>query len=206
MRPPLFRLCMLISRKSCTSDPINLITAAASGGVDCVQLREKALDSRDFFAWGEEIRQHCADLGIKLVVNDNVEVAIALSADGVHLGQDDMHPEDARRLVGEEMWIGWSTRSLEQLDEAAELGVNYAGFGPVFATATKDYPQGMGAEHLAAGLAVARVPLVAIGGITPDNCWMIPEQCAIAASSSLCGSNDPARSARSLNGRSLEPH
>ena len=101
------------------------------------------------------------------------------------------------------MWIGLSTHELEQLDEAAELGADYAGFGPVFATETKGYQQGLGPEHLAAALAIARVPVVAIGGITPDNAWMIPEKAGVAVSTAIGLAEDPAAAARGLLAKRL---
>jgi len=195
---------MLVSHELCSGDSKKIIVASVVGGVDCIQLREKNLNSRQLFEAGQELRKLCTELNIKFIVNDNVEVALALKADGVHLGQDDMHPEDARSLVGNSMWIGWSTHDLEQLDEAAEYGADYAGFGPVFASETKGYARGLGPEHLAAGLAISRVPVIAIGGINPDNCWMIPEQCGIAVSSALADAENPELVAKSLRNRSLE--
>ena len=159
---------------------------AVSEGVDYVQLREKEMTSAEMYAWGKELKAVTDELGVPLVGNDSVEVAMALGARGVHLGQDDMHPDDARKLVGADFWIGLSTHDLEQMDEAAELEVDYAGFGPVFATETKGYSQGLGPAFLAAAVAIARVPMVAIGGIQPETVRFIPEQCGIAVSSAIC--------------------
>lgn len=198
MRPPLFRLCLVLTRSLCARPPLEVLETAVAGGADCVQLREKGATSRELFEWGKEVAAACARLRVPLVINDNVEVALALDARGVHLGQDDVHPDDARRLLGRERWIGHSTHDLEQLDEAADLEVDYAGFGPVFATATKGIEQGLGPEHLAAALAIARLPVVAIGGIAPENCWMIPQQAGIAVSSALCAAEDPQAVARAL--------
>lgn len=199
--PPRFRLCLLLTRAACARPPLEVLAAAIAGGVDCVQVREKALGSGPLLEWVRQVQEVCRRRGVRLVVNDNVEVALAAGADGVHLGQDDMHPDDARALLGPGPWIGWSTHDLEQLDEAADLEVDYAGFGPVFATATKDYANGLGPEYLAAALAIARVPVVAIGGITPENAWLIPQPAAIAVSSAICGADDPEAAARALAGR-----
>lgn len=206
MRPPLFRLCLLLTRELCRGDPLATLAAAVRGGVDCVQLREKTASDREAFAWGTRVASACQAAGVPLVVNDRVELALALGARGVHLGQEDMHPEDARRILGPGAWIGWSTHDLEQVDEAVEWGVDYAGFGPVFATETKGHKEGLGADHLAAALAIARLPLLAIGGIGPENAWMIPEEAGIAASSAICAAREPEAAARALRLRSAGPN
>ncbi len=195
---PPFRLVLLLTRALCRSDPLQVLEAAVRGGVDCVQLREKEMSSRELFAWGEEVQALCRRLGVPLVVNDNVEVALALGARGVHVGQDDLPPSAVRRIVGEGPWIGLSTHDLDQLDEAGDLGVDYAGFGPVFATPTKGVAVGLGPDRLLGALAVARVPVVAIGGIGPENAWMLPSPAALAVSSALCGAQDPAEAARRI--------
>lgn len=166
--------------------------------MDCVQIREKDAAGAELLAWIRQVQALCRPAGVPVIVNDRVETALAAAAAGVHLGQEDMHPSDARKLAGGELWIGWSTHDLEQLDEAAELGVDYAGFGPIFATETKGYREGLGAEHLAAALAIARVPVVAIGGIRPENAWMIPAQAGVAVASALATAEDPAKVARAL--------
>ncbi|HEX9794942.1 MAG TPA: thiamine phosphate synthase [Planctomycetota bacterium] len=196
-----FRLCLLLTRELCRLEPLEVIEAAAAGGTDAVQLREKAMDSAQLLAWGREALRLCRALGLPLLVNDRVEVALAIGADGVHVGQDDLHPDDVRALVGPERLIGWSTHDLEQLDAAADLGVDYAGFGPVFATSTKGYAEGLGPEHLAAAIAIARVPVLAIGGIVAGNAWMIPEPAGLAVSSALCAARDPQAVAAALVAR-----
>jgi thiamine-phosphate pyrophosphorylase len=114
-------------------------------------------------------RRICDEAGIALVVNDRVDVALAVGADGVHLGQTDLPIFEARALVGQRLWIGVSTHDLAQVRAACEAGADYLGFGPVFATSTKENPDPVqGLAGLRAAVAAANVPLVAIGGITPD--------------------------------------
>ncbi len=201
MRPPIFRLCMLFTRELCAGDPFVVLDQAIDGGVDCVQLREKEMSSRELFEWGGEVSAYCKSREVPLIVNDSVEVAIALGAAGVHLGQDDMHVEDARKLLGANCLIGLSTHTLEEADDAVEFGADYIGFGPVFASSTRGNEQGLGPEHLAAALAISRLPMLAIGGIQSDNCWMIPEQAGVAASFALCSAEDPNRTAKALLNR-----
>lgn len=139
-----------------------------AGGASLVQLREKHLSPNEFFRQAEEASQVCRRLGVKVIVNDRVDIAVAIKADGVHLGQDDLPPAAARRLLGKESIIGLSTHSVEQAREAARVPLDYVAVGPIFATATKQNPDPpIGLE----GLAVVRrivgtVPLIAIGGIT----------------------------------------
>ena len=156
------------------------------------------MSGAELYEWGRKLRRECRRLGVPLVANNHLELALALGAEGVHLGQEDLHADDARRLASDSLWIGLSTHDLEQLDEAAELRVDYAGFGPVFATPTKGYGIGLGAPQLAAALAIARVPVVAIGGITPENAWMIPEQAGVAVSTAIGLAEDPTAAARGL--------
>ncbi|KAA3608684.1 MAG: thiamine phosphate synthase [Planctomycetota bacterium] len=199
MRAPQIRLCFLLSRSLCRNhDPLALTETVIRAGVDAIQVREKEMTSGELVEWAGQVQEVCQRAGALLIVNDNVEVAAALKADGLHLGQDDMHPEDARKIVGPDCLLGLSTHDLEQVDEAVEFGVQYAGFGPVFATQTKGYSRGLGPEYLAAAMAIARLPLMAIGGITPENVWMIPPQVGVAASSAICQANDPVQAVRQI--------
>src|SRR5215210_4723475 len=100
------------------------------GGATLVQLREKHLSPREFYDEAEESLGVARKLGMRLIINDRADIALALRADGVHLGQDDLQPEAARRLLGEEAIIGFSTHSLEQAREAARLPVDYIAIGP----------------------------------------------------------------------------
>ena len=186
MPPPLFKLCLLLSKRLCTRDPLSVVRDSVLYGVDCVQLREKEMSSYEMFSWGKTLKNLTDELRIPLIINDNVEVAVALGAQGVHLGQGDMSPIDARSLVGDDFWIGLSTHNLAQVDEAKQLGVDYLGFGPLFSTTTKDYAEGLGVNLLSQALAMSTVPLVAIGGIGPENLSLIPAGCPIAVSSAIC--------------------
>lgn len=199
-RPP-FRLCLLLTRALCLRPPLEVVRTAVAGGVDCVQLREKETSTAERLAWGRELLPVCREAGALLIVNDDVEVAAALDADGVHVGQDDLPVSDVRRLLPDGKLIGLSTHDVGQLEDAADLGVDYAGYGPVFATGTKGYTQGLGPESLLQALLVARVPLCAIGGITPANCGALPETVALAVSSALCAADEPDAVAAALLAR-----
>lgn len=144
------------------------VARLSDGGARLVQLREKHLSPREFYAAAEEALRVARARGVRLVVNDRADIALALGADGVHLGQDDLHPADARRLLGEQAIIGFSTHTVAQAIEAARWPVDYIAIGPIFQTKTKENPEAVvGLEGLARVRAsVGRLPLVAIGGIT----------------------------------------
>ena len=152
------------------------------GGATLVQLREKDLGPGE---WLEDAREAAAiarSSGVKLVINDRVDLALVLDADGVHLGQTDLRPEDARRLLGDDKLIGLSTHSIEQVKEARRLPVDYLGFGPIYSTATKsDHDPIVGLDALAAAVhAAGELPIVAIGGITGSS---VPAVIAAGAAS-----------------------
>lgn len=142
-----------------------------AGGATLIQLREKQKAAGDWFPDALEAAKLCRDAGVLCIVNDRVDVALAIGADGVHLGQDDMPVAAARRLLGRSKIIGLSTHSIVQLEAALREGIDYAAIGPIFATSTKsDHEPVIGIETLlnAAQTSVS-MPLVAIGGITAEN-------------------------------------
>ncbi|MET0556736.1 MAG: thiamine phosphate synthase [Vicinamibacteria bacterium] len=146
------------------------VAALARGGARIVQVRAKGASDRVLFALAQEALAAARASGVLLVVNDRPDVALMLGADGVHLGQDDLPPAEARRLLGPDAIVGWSTHSVEQLDEAAAEPVDYVAFGPVFPTATKrDADPVVGLDRLRTARARTARPLVAIGGITTGN-------------------------------------
>jgi thiamine-phosphate pyrophosphorylase len=143
----------------------------AKRGMTLVQLREKNLSSGEFYREAEQATVVARHHGIKLIINDRVDIALAVNADGVHLGQDDLQVEAARRLLGNAAIIGFSTHNLAQAQQAAELPIDYLAIGPIFPTATKDSSNPLvGLAGLTAvRLAVPKIPLVAIGGVTSAN-------------------------------------
>ena len=145
------------------------VEKAIKGGVTCVQLREKALDEEMFLKEAKSIRALCHRYGIPFIVNDNVKVAVACRADGIHVGQEDMAAEDVRRLAGEKMLLGVSVHSVEEAKEAVARGADYLGAGAVFSTATNTDVDQMPLEVLQDICRAVEVPVVAIGGIHLEN-------------------------------------
>ena len=176
------------------------VARLCEGGARVVQLREKQLSPREFYREAEEALRVARGRGAKLIINDRADIALALGADGVHLGQDDMPPEAARALLGVGAIIGFSTHDVEQAAAAARLPVDYIAIGPVFATSSKENPDPtVGLEGVArVREAVGRVPLVAIGGINAENAPPVLDAGAdsVAVIGALLAGGDPAEITR----------
>jgi thiamine-phosphate pyrophosphorylase len=143
------------------------IERLAAGGASLIQLREKRASAREFYQAAVEAMSAAGRLGVQIIVNDRIDIAIAVKADGVHLGQDDLPPDRARQLLGESRIIGLSTHSLEQALAADSAPVDYIAIGPVFQTSTKDKRDAVvGLETVREIRRHISKPLVAIGGIT----------------------------------------
>jgi thiamine-phosphate pyrophosphorylase len=149
------------------------VARLAEGGATFIQLREKHLSPREFYREAEAaldvVREHT---DVRLIVNDRADIALALGADGVHLGQHDLDPVAARRLLGENFIIGYSTHTVAQAIEAARLPLDYIALGPIFDTRTKENPDptiGLDALRRARAAIDPSIPLIAIGGITHTN-------------------------------------
>jgi thiamine-phosphate pyrophosphorylase len=143
----------------------------SAGGATFVQLREKQMPAREFYEQARAAVEVARRSGVTVIVNDRVDVALAANAHGVHLGQDDMPPDAARKLLGDEAIIGYSTHNIEQATEALSFPIDYLAIGPIFATSTKsDTSPVLGLDGLrAVRNAIGAVPLVAIGGISVAN-------------------------------------
>jgi thiamine-phosphate pyrophosphorylase len=170
------------------------VTSLSAGGATMIQLREKSLDPRAFYRAAETAMRIARDRGVRLIINDRADIALALRADGVHLGQDDLPPEAARRLLGENAIIGFSTHNLEQAKAALALPIDYLAIGPIFRTTGKVNPDPVVGLDLLRMVraATARLPLVAIGGITPENARGVFEAGAdtVAMIGALFGDNE----------------
>lgn len=143
--------------------------AALKGGVTCVQLREKALDEAAFLQEARDICALCRRYGVPFIVNDNVDVAVACGADGVHVGQEDMEAGEVRRRVGEDMILGVSVHTVEEARQAVREGADYLGLGAVFPTGTKTDADVMPGDMIRAICGAVDVPTVAIGGLNRSN-------------------------------------
>ncbi len=148
---------------------LNAVASALKGGVDIVQLREKNMTANKIMELGKKVKLLCAEYNALFIVNDRVDIAFALNADGVHLGQDDMDVKSAREILGEGVIIGVSTHAFEQAQKAVEDGADYIGVGPVFITPTKPGRQSVGLEYVRWVSENIDLPAFAIGGIDLNN-------------------------------------
>lgn len=148
----------------------DIILSAVQGGVSVVQLREKHITSREYVELGKKILELLRPFKIPLIINDRLDIALAIGADGVHLGQSDIHFNDARRIMGPNALIGTSVETIEQVFEAESWDVDYLAVSPIFSTQTKtDTSPPWGVEGLKKVRSVSKHPIVAIGGIHLNN-------------------------------------
>jgi len=187
----------------CTPDRPDLaafVEACIDGGVDVVQLREKGLEARPLLARARLVAEVCAARGVPFIVNDRPDLALAAGADGVHVGQDDVPPSVARRILGDEAVVGLSTHAPAQLEAAGGEPVDYVSAGPVVRTATHPDRSPTGLGYLRLAVARARVPVFVTGGVTPE---AIPHLWAAGARHfvvvrHLTGARDPRAAAAAL--------
>lgn len=184
-------------------DLIDVMEAAIRGGADIVQLRDKETPPSELLAKARALRELTRRYGVPFIVNDYPELALAAEADGVHLGQEDMPIEAARRMLGEGKIIGISTHSIEQARAAVRAGADYIGVGPVFPTPTKPGRPAAGLGFVRQAAAEIAIPWVAIGGITLDNADEVLDAGArrLCAVSAIVGSPDPEAASRAFRAR-----
>lgn len=182
------------------------VEAALKGGITCLQLREKHLSDDAFLAEAKTIGQLCGQYGVPFIINDNVNVALACGADGIHVGQDDMAAGDVRARVGKDMIIGVSVHTVEEAIKAERDGADYLGLGAVFHTDTKGDAEDMTAETLKAICDAVSIPTVAIGGISAKNVAKLTGSGVdgIAVVSAIFAAEDPERAASELLALSRE--
>lgn len=168
VEPFLGRFCLVTDRKLCGLTCEEMARIALEAGAGWIQYREKERTRREIYHEATKLRALTAEYGATLVVNDHADIALAVDADGVHLGQDDLPLKEARRILGNRI-IGISTHSLTQAVEAEKGGADYIGFGPVFLTTTKEAGEPKGLEMVSLIRRAVEIPVVAIGGISAEN-------------------------------------
>lgn len=148
---------------------------AIEGGITCVQLREKNLNDEDFINEAKQLQQLCQEHHIPFIINDNVNVMLAVDADGVHVGQSDMQAQNVRQLIGPHKILGVSAQTVEQALEAQSAGADYLGVGAIFHTGTKSDAIDVAIQTLKDICQAVTIPVVAIGGIQGDNMFLLKE-------------------------------
>jgi thiamine-phosphate pyrophosphorylase len=207
------RLYAIVDAETLAARSINLSALASglfSAGVQLIQYRSKIGEVRSIVEDAERLKKLRSKNSAKLIMNDRADLTLLCGFDGVHLGQEDLQAEDAREIVGPSVWVGVSTHSIEQVIEADKTSCNTIAFGPVFPTTTKNNPDPtVGLSGLQAARVATHKPLVAIGGITRENCRSVLDAGAdsVAVISGLlppAGTSDPCAAARKIAEEFLE--
>lgn len=182
------------------------VEEALKGGVTFVQLREKNLDDTDFLQEAKEIKELCARYNVPFVINDNVDIAAEIDADGVHVGQSDMEAGDVRKKLGPDKIIGVSAQTVEQALRAQAHGADYLGVGAVFPTGSKADAVEVSHDTVREICRAVDIPVIAIGGITRENVIELKGTgiCGIAVISAIFGQQDIEEAARTLKSRTEE--
>lgn len=178
---------------------------AIKGGATFVQIREKNLEKEKFQEEAVLLKNLCGKYKIPFVVNDNVQLAEKINADGVHIGQDDMNVQEARKILGGDKIIGVSAQTVEEAVLAETQGADYLGVGAVFPTGSKDDAVEVPLETLKKICAAVKIPVVAIGGISKDNIFELKNSgiCGISVISAIFGQKDIISAAKDLKQRVL---
>lgn len=182
------------------------VEEALKGGVTFVQLREKNLDDTAFLQEAKEIKELCARYNVPFVINDNVDIAAEIDADGVHVGQSDMEAGDVRKKLGPDKIIGVSAQTVEQALRAQAHGADYLGVGAVFPTGSKADAVEVSHDTVREICRAVDIPVIAIGGITRENVIELKGTgiCGIAVISAIFGQQDIEEAARTLKSRTEE--
>ena len=195
-------LCVLIDGGKAAVDFECLVKSLVQAGVGMIQLRDKRLDDRELIERARQLRHLTAGTQSLFVVNDRADIAAAVDADGVHVGQEDLSVKDTRAIVGTRMLIGVSTHNIEQARAAVLDGANYLGAGPTFASTTKTFEAFAGLDYLRQVAAEIQLPTFAIGGIAAGNLADVLAAgiSRVAVRSAITGAADPGCAARELLG------
>ena len=197
------RLYLVVTPQRCRLDVETVVKEALSGGVDLVQLRDKEAPDSDFAELARRLVPICREFGVPLILNDRAALVEETGADGVHVGKNDMTPEEVRERLGEKVLLGVSTHDRAEVAAAAARGADYLGLGPMFPTRTKSLSRApRGVELIRETAGATDLPVFPIGGITAAT---LPHLVAAGAtraavSSAICASPDPHRAARELLG------
>ena len=176
------------------------VDAALSGGVTIMQLREKNKTTREYIRLAERVHEIAMRYGVPLIIDDRLDVAMAVNAEGVHLGQSDMPVSTARRIAGDSMIIGATTKTVEQALEAVKSGADYLGVGAIYPTTTKVKTVLTSVDTLRAICSAVSIPVNAIGGLNKDNCHVLENTgiAGICVVSAIMKSDDPKKAASEL--------
>lgn len=179
---------------------LNTIEEGIKGGVSVVQIREKTAETLDFYNLALKVKEITAKYDVPLIINDRVDVALAIDADGVHVGQSDMPCDVTRKLIGKDKILGVSAATIEEAKKAEKDGADYIGTGAVFPTATKDDAPSITKQDLKDVVESINIPVVAIGGITLENAHELADTgiAGLSVVSAIMSSENPKKSSKDL--------
>lgn len=182
-------------------DLLQSLAEALAGGVTVVQLREKNLDAKEFYLLAREAKKITERHGVPLIINDRLDIALAVDADGVHVGQQDLPAAAARKILGREKVLGVSAANLAEALQAEKDGADYLGVGAIFPTTTKNDVQSLAPAELKEIKQLVKIPVVAIGGINENNIGIVTATGidGVAVASAILGKDDIGQAARSLS-------
>ena len=179
---------------------LNTIEEAIKGGVTVVQIREKTAETLDFYNLALQVKEITTKYNVPLIINDRVDVALAIDADGVHVGQSDMPCDITRKLIGEDKILGVSAATIDEARKAEKDGADYIGTGAVFPTATKDDAPSITKQDLKDVVDSISIPVVAIGGITLENASQLKDTgiAGLSVVSAIMSAENPKKASQDL--------
>jgi len=202
-----WRCCLLLTEAACRRPWDEVLRGALSAGVDCVQVREKAMGGRSLVERVEAVVEMCRPAGASVIVNDRADVALSAGADGVHVGEHDVPCDRLRRWAGQGLIVGVSSHDLDEARAGMSAGADYCGVGQVFASGTKTRERLAGLAYVRSYFEWGRLPGLAIGGIDASNAAEVVAAGAkgVAVSGAICGAEDPAGVAQTIVSAVPEP-
>ena len=179
---------------------LKIIEEAIKGGTSIVQLREKTASTKDFYQLALKVKEITSKYDVPLLINDRIDIAIAVDSEGVHIGQDDMPADIARKIIGEDKILGVSASTVEEAKKAEIDGADYIGSGAVFPTATKDDADSVSKDELKKIVDSIDIPVVAIGGITLENAGTLKDTgiAGFSVVSAIMSADDPKEASQKL--------
>ena len=196
-----YSVYLVTDRRNKTDEEfLNIIEEAIKGGTTVVQLREKTASTKEFYDLALRVKEITSRYGVPLLINDRIDIALAIDSEGVHIGQDDMPADIAREIIGEDKILGVSASTVEEAKKAENDSADYIGSGAVFPTATKDDADSVSKEELKEIVDSIDIPVVAIGGITVENASTLKDSgiAGFSVVSAIMSAEDPKEASKKL--------
>ena len=196
-----YSVYLVTDRRNKTDEEfLNIIEEAIKGGTTVVQLREKTASTKEFYDLALRVKEITSRYGVPLLINDRIDIALAIDSEGVHIGQDDMPADIAREIIGEDKILGVSASTVEEAKKAENDSADYIGSGAVFPTATKDDADSVSKEELKEIVDSIDIPVVAIGGITLENANTLKDTgiAGFSVVSAIMSAKDPKEASQKL--------